>query len=93
MGDLIKGSMEEFVHLFDEADRLAAAVIYEEKPHLVIKLQPESYATFQTFKAEDATFIVTSAEFGADFVLESGVSLTDALDFCKYFGFECNLYL
>lgn len=88
MNDNDKENMAEFVQLFDEPDRLAAAVVYEEKPTLLIRMQPECYATFQTFKEAGADFTVMTDEFGEDLMLESGIDLDHAIEFCDYFGFE-----
>lgn len=85
--------MNQWVQMFDPEDRLAAAVIYEEKPILLIRMQPEYYRSMRTFKSEDAEFFVMTEEFGEECILESGVSLDDAIGFCLLFGFEYKVQL
>jgi len=81
-------SVEEFIDMFSPADRYAAALIILEKPKVVIKSLPGSAQHYLVDATDEPRFFVYTEEFGEDFCLESGVCFEDAVDFCRYFGFD-----
>jgi len=86
---------DEFVFQFDDADRLAASIIFEDKPKVTISEQPESLNQYRVRDgdmmdgwADEPFYCLTVKEFGRNFLLESGVSLDDAIHFCRHYKFE-----
>lgn len=81
-------AMAEWVQQFEPEDRLIAAIIYEEKPPVVILAQSEYYQQMRTVQTGQTEYLVITKEFGDSFFIESGLSLSDAINFCSSEGFK-----
>lgn len=84
-------TMTEWVQQFEPEDRLIAAIIYEEKPPVIILVQSECYQQMRTVQTGQTEYSVITKEFGDSFFIESGLSLHEAIDFCTKEGFNYNI--
>ena len=81
-------NMKSWVQTFDPKDRLIAAIIFEEKPTLLIRPEyDQDYKVNQTADGE-TRFIITTEEFHNDFWVECDLTIMQAIDFCFMFGSE-----
>lgn len=86
-------SFKDFIYLFEQKDRDIAAIIFEEKPTLKIIKQKSYIQLLESgffvgeFK-DEPYYCVIAPEWGDDFYLDSGLSLADAAEFCKYYQFN-----
>lgn len=83
-----KELMAEWVQQFEPEDRLLAAIIYEEKPPVIIIEQSEYYQRMRTVQSGQTEYLVITKEFGDSFFIEAGLSLSEAIDFCIEEGFD-----
>jgi hypothetical protein len=81
-------SVDEFIGMFDEADRYAAAIVMTEGLSLIVQKETADDREYLVNKPTEDTYFVYNEELGDNFRFESGVSMYDAMEFCEYFNFK-----
>lgn len=82
--------MEQWVQSFDPKDRLIAAIIFEEKPDVIIRREPNHPNKVNRSDLE-TRFIIITEEFAEEFWIESDLKIMEAIDFCYMFGVNYKL--
>lgn len=80
----------EFTDLFEDEDKYYAAIIFEEKPKLIIsKFENSSIAPYlsDVYKNPELLYNLTVFD-NREFYVNSGESLDVLIDFCKTMGFK-----